>query len=85
MCQVTRAICHTKTDETHWKEYLTSENHLRLCKNVDQNIAKNFFEKIFESRLEKKKMFNLKIDKTLNFWRLYFSTKLAKMIFDFLM
>ena len=85
MCQLTRALCHIKTDETNWKEYLTSENHLRLCKNVDQNIAKYLFEMIFESRPERKKMFNLKIDKTPTFWRLYFSTILTKMKFDFFM
>ena len=84
MCQVTCALCHIKTDETKWKEQLTSENHLRLCKDVDNNIAKNFSEMIFESRPEKKKIFNLKNDKTLEFWLLYFSTKLAKKKFDLL-
>ena len=72
MCQLTRALCHIKTDETNWKENLTPENHLRLCKNVDQNIAKYLFEMIFESRPEKKKMFNLKIDKNTQFLAIIF-------------
>ena len=37
---------------------------------------------IFQARPEKKKIYNLKNEKTLNFWRLYFSTKLTKVKFD---
>ena len=33
---------------------------------------------IFEARLEKKKIFNLKNEKSLDFWCLYFSTKVPK-------
>ena len=33
---------------------------------------------IFEARPEKKKIFNLKNDKSLDFWRLYFLTKQPK-------
>ena len=84
MCQVTCTLCDIKIDETKWKEHLTSENHLKCCKNVDDSIAKNFFEMIFEARPEKKKKFNQKNEKTLNFWRLYFLTKLPKEKFDIL-
>ena len=37
---------------------------------------------IFEARPEKKKIFDLKNEKSLNFWRIYFSTKLPKEKFD---
>ena len=39
---------------------------------------------IFEARPEKKKIFNLKNAKSLDFWRLYFSTKLPKEKLDLL-
>ena len=84
MCQVTCTLCQIKIDETKWKEYLISEIHLQKCKNVDNSIAKNFFEMIFEARPGKKKIFNLKNGKPLNFWRLYFSTKLPKEKFELL-
>ena len=84
MCKVTCALCHISIDETKWKEHLTSENHLKCCKNVDYSIAKQFFEMIFEARPERKKIFNLKNEKTLDFWRLYFSTKLPKEKFGIL-
>ena len=84
MCQVTCAPCDLKIDETKWKEHLCSEKHLKYCKGVDQSIAIKFFEMIFEARPEKKKIFNLKNEKTLNFWSLYFSTKLPKEKFDLL-
>ena len=37
---------------------------------------------IFEARPEKKKIINFKNEKSLNFWCLYFSTKLGKEKFD---
>ena len=39
---------------------------------------------IFEARPEKKKIFDLKNKKSLDFWSLYFSTKLSKEKFDLL-
>ena len=60
MCQVTCALCNIKNDETKWEEHLTSSLHLQKCKNVDDDIAIKFFERIFEARPEKKKIFNLK-------------------------
>ena len=78
MCQVTCTLCNLKIDETKWKEHLTSENHLKCCKNVDNTIAIRLFEMIFEARSEKKKIFNLKNDKSIDFWRLYFLTKQPK-------
>ena len=59
-----------------------STKHLQNCKNVDDEIAIEFFEIIFEVRPEKKGRFNLKNEKTNNFWQLYFSTKLPKEKFD---
>ena len=82
MCQVTCALCNIKIDETKWHEHLISTKHLQNCKNVDSIIAINFFKMIFEAKPEKKKIFNLKNERTHDFWRLYFSTKLAKEKFD---
>ena len=84
MSQVTCGLCKDKVDETKWEEHLTSSKHLQICKGVDNSIAKNFFEMIFEARPQKKKIFNLKIEKSLNFSRTYFLTKLPKEKFDIL-
>ena len=70
MCQVTCAPCDLKIDETKWKEHLCSEKHLKYCKGADQSIAIKFFEMIFAANPEKKKIFNLKSEKALDFWRL---------------
>ena len=84
MCQVTCALCNIKVDETEWKNHIISEKHRQKCKNVDDSIAKKFFEMIFEANPQKKKIFNLKSEKPLDFWRLYFTTKLPKEKFDIL-
>ena len=84
MSQVTCGFCMDKVDESKWKEHLTSSKHLQTCKAIDTRIAKSFFEMIFEARPEKKKLFNLKNEKSHEFWRLYFLTKLQKEKFDLL-
>ena len=71
-----------KNAETKWKDHLTSENHLECCTNVDNSIALKFFKMIFEAGPEKKKIYNIKKEKTRGFWRLYFLTKLPKEKFD---
>ena len=58
MCQVTCVFCNIKIDEAKWGEHLISEKHRQKCKNIDNSIAKQFFEMIFEARPEKKKIFN---------------------------
>ena len=82
MSQVTCTLCNVKIDETEWKNHIISTKHLQNCKNVDDKIAIKFFEMIFEVRPEKERIFNLKNEKTLDFWQLYFSTKLPKEKFD---
>ena len=84
MSQVTCAPCDMKIDETKWKEHLCSQKHLQYCKNADNSIAIKFFEMIFEARPEKKKIFDLKNKKSLDFWCYYFSTKLPKEKIDLL-
>ena len=84
MCQVTCGLCHDKVDETRWKEHLTSEKHLQICKSTNHTFARNFFQMIFEARPEKKKQFNLVNEKSPNFWPLYFLTKPPKEKFDIL-
>ena len=84
MSQVSCVPCNMKIDETKWKEHLCSEKHLQYCKSTDNSIAIKFFERIFEARPEKKKIFNLKNEKSLDFWSLYFSTKVPKEKFDLL-
>ena len=70
MSQVTCGLCRDKVDETKWKEHLISSKHLQICKDVDNSIAINFFNMIFEARPQKKKIFDLKNENSLNFWRL---------------
>ena len=82
MCPVTCVSRNIKIDETKWEEHLTSSIHLQKYKNVDDDIAIKIFEMIFETRPEKKKIFNLKNEKPCIFLRLYFSKKLAKEKFD---
>ena len=84
MSQVSCVPWNMKIDETKWKEHLCSEKHLQYCKSTDNSIATKFFEMIFEARPEKKKIFNLKNEKSLDFWSLYFSTKVPKEKFDLL-
>ena len=84
MSQVTCTPCNIKIDEMKWKEHLCSEKHLQYCKSTDNSLAIKFFEMIFEARSEKKKIFNLKNKKSLDFWSYYFSKKLPKEKFDLL-
>ena len=84
MNQVTCSLCDIKVDEKKWDEHLCSEKHLKYCKDADYTIAIKFFEMIFEARPEKKKIFNLKNQKALDFWQSYFSTKLPKEKFNLL-
>ena len=70
MCQVTCTLCNLKIDETEWKNHLTSTDLLKNCKNVDDKIATKIFEMILEVRPEKKRIFNLKNEKTHDFWQL---------------
>ena len=84
MCQVTCALCNIKIDETKWNEHLSSIEHRGKCKNADNIISIKFFEMIFQARPEKKKIFNLKNEKSHDFWHSYFITKLPKEKFDML-
>ena len=82
--QVTCSLCNLKIDELKWKEHLVSTTHLNLSKNTNDNTAKKFFELIFNACLKKNKIKNLKIAKTCDFWKLYFSRKLPKEKLDIL-
>ena len=84
MSQVTCDLCYEQIDESKWKEHKISTNHVLKCKTYESIIATKFFEMIFEARPQKEKIFNLKIEKSLIFWRLSFSTKLPKEKFDIL-
>ena len=55
MCQVTYNLCNLKIDETEWKYHVSSTNHLKNFKNVDEKIAIKFFEMISDVRPEKQK------------------------------
>ena len=78
MSQVTCDLCYEKIDESKWKEQIISTNHVLKCKTYESIIATKFFELIFEARPEKKKIFDLENKKSLNFWRIFFSTKQPK-------
>ena len=82
MSQVTCDSCYEQIDESKWKEHIISTHHVLKCKIYESIIATKFFEMIFEARPKKKKIFNLKNEKSLKFWRLNFSTKLPKERFD---
>ena len=84
MSQLTCGFCADKVNETARNGHLTSQKHLENCKDVDNSIAKNFFDMIFEARPENKKIFDIKNEKSLNFWRLCFLTKQPKEKFDLL-
>ena len=78
MCQVTCALCNIKVDETEWKNHIISTKHLQNCKNVDDKIAINVFEKVFEVRPEKKRIYNLKNEKNTRFLATIFFNKTSK-------
>ena len=81
MNQVTCSLCNLKIDEMKWKDHLVSTNHLKLCKDKDK-IAINFFQMTFNACPKENKTYNFKIEKSHNFWQLYFSTKLLKEKFN---
>ena len=76
--QVTCSLCNMKIDEIKRKEHLVSTNHLNLCKNNKDKIAIKFFEMIFNACAKKNRIYNLKNEKSHDFWQLHFSTKLPK-------
>ena len=84
MNQVTCSLCNMKIDELKWKEHLVSTNHLKLRKNAKNKIAINFFETMFNAYPKKNKIYNLRSEKTHDFWQLNFSTKLPKEKFNIL-
>ena len=61
-----------KIDELKWKEHLVSTNHLQLCKENKDKIPIKFFEMIFNACAKKNKKYNIKIEKTHDFWQFYF-------------
>ena len=84
MNQVTCSLCKMKIDELKWKEQLVSTNHLQLCKNPKHKNAIKFFEMMFNACPRKNKIFNLKIEKIHDFWKLFFTIKLPKEKFTIL-
>ena len=65
-----------------WKEHLVSTNLLELCKNNRDKIAIKFLEMILNACPKKNETYKLKIEKSHDFWQLYFSTKLQKEKFN---
>ena len=84
MNQVTCSLCIMRIDELKWKEHLVSTNHIQLCKDNKDKIAVKFFQMIFNACPKKSKIFNLKNEKSHDFWQLHFSTKLPKEKFNIL-
>ena len=80
--QVTCSLCNMETDELKWKEHLVSTNYLQLCKDNKDKIALKIFEMIFNVCPKKNKIYNLKSEKTHEFWQIYFSAKLPKEKFN---
>ena len=84
MSQVTCSLCDMKMDESQWKEHLISTKHLKRCKEEKGIITTKFFELIFNTYHNRKNIYNLKDEKTLDFWQSYFEIKLPKEKFDIL-
>ena len=82
MCQVTCALCNIKIDELKWKEHQISENHLKKCGENHNELTTKFFKMFFDIRPQREEIFNLKNEKTHDFWQSYFSPKLPKEKFD---
>ena len=82
MCQVTCTLCNIKIDELKWKEHQTSENHLKKCGENHNELTTKFFKMIFDIKPQREEIFNLKNEKTHDFWQAYFSAKLPKEKFD---
>ena len=82
MCQVTCTLCNIKMDELKWKEHQTSPNHLKKCEENHNELTTKFFKMFFDIRPQREEIFNLKNEKTHDFWQSYFSPKLPKEKFD---
>ena len=82
MCQVTCTLCNIKIHELKWKEHQTSENHLKKCGENHNELTTKFFRMFFDIRPQREEIFNLKNEKTHDFWQSYFSPKLPKEKFD---
>ena len=82
MCQVTCSLCNMKIEESKWKEHQTSENHLKKCGENHNELTTKFFKMFFDIRPQREEIFNLKNEKTHDFWQSYFSPKLPKEKFD---
>ena len=83
MKQVRCSVSNLKINEIQWMDHLISRDHLQLCKNDESETATEFFESFYEHILKIEK-YNLKINKTLDFWQSSFATKLPKEIFHIL-
>ena len=84
MNRATCSLCDIKVDEIKWKEHLVSTNHLQLCKDTKDKIAIKFFEMIFNACPKKNKIYNLKVEKSHDFWQSHFATKLPEEKIDIL-
>ena len=78
MNQVTCSLCNMKIDELKWKEHLVSTNHLNISEINKDKTAIKFFEMILNAGAQKNRIYNLKNEKSHDFWQLHFSTKLPK-------
>ena len=82
MNQVTSSLCDIKIDDSKWGEHLISTKHLKRCKEGKGIITSKFLEIVFNTYHNRKEIYNLKDEKTLDFWQSYFETKLPKEKFD---
>ena len=71
-------MCVIKIDESHWSEHMISTEHLQRCKEVKAGTVAGFFNIIFKTYHNRKDIYNLKGEHTLDFWQSYFETKVPK-------
>ena len=84
MNQVTCSLCTIKIDDSKWGEHLISTKHLKRCKEEKGIITAKFLEIIFNNYHSRKEIYNLKEEKTLDFWQSICETKLPKEKLDIL-
>ena len=82
MSQVTCSLCNMKINELKWNEHIVSSKHLEKCKENHNELTTKFFKMFFDIGPQREEIFNLKNEKTHDFWQSYFSPKLPKEKFD---
>ena len=71
-----------KIDELKWDGHLISTERSQNCKEVKDGIVSKFFIIFLKTYHNRKDLYNLKDDHTVDFWQSYFETKVPKEKFN---